>query len=213
MFKLQAKKRDTKENLEFLRKSGQIPAVFYGSDKKTTSISINKIEFDKIWKEAGESSTITLESESGKIETLIHDVQVDPISNLPIHIDFLVIDINKPVEVEVSLDFTGISPAIKNGLGILVKVLHEVQVEALPKDLPHEIKVDISTLENLDDQILAKDVILPSGVTMITDKDDVVVMIGQMKEEKEEEIVPVDISAIEVEKKGKKEDEGTTPEA
>ena len=207
MLNLKAKIRDINENLEEMRKIGELPAVFYGSNKKTTSISISKIDFKKVWEKAGESSTIKISSEDGDVDVLIHEVQADPVTGEPIHVDFLAIDMNKKIEIEVPLEFTGISEAVKSGLGILVKVLHEVEIEALPKDLPHNLIVDISKLETLDSQILVSDIVLPAGVTMITKGNEVVASIAEQKEEKEEIVVPVDLSAIEVEKKGKKEEE------
>ena len=214
MLTLKAKIRDIKEDLETLRKGGELPAVFYGAGKDSTSISIPTVEFKKVWQKAGESSTVKISTPEGDVDTLIHEVQVDPVTNEPIHADFLVIDMNKKIEVEVPLEFTGVSEAVKGGLGTLVKVLHEVGIEALPADLPHNLVIDISKLETIDSQILVSDIILPTGVTMITKGNEVVASIAEQKEEKEE-VAPeaVDLSAIEVEKKGKKEEEGAATEA
>ncbi len=208
MFTLDATTRDAKASLGFLRKEGKMPAVFYGLDKKSTPIALSESEFKKVWKKAGESSAITLSTPAGKLDTLIHDVQLDPVSGAPLHADFLVIDTKKAIQVAVQLEFEGEAPAVKNGTGTLVKVLHELEVEALPKDLPHTISVDISSLENTDSQILVKDLVLPAGVTAVNDGEEVVAAIALQQEEKEE--APVDLNAIEVEKKGKKEEE---PEA
>lgn len=209
MFIIKAEKRNEDVNLEILRKSGNIPAVFYGAGNTTTSVSIPLVEFKKIWRQAGESSTVKLSVDGKEVDVLIHEVQVHPVTEVPIHVDFLAIDMNKKIKVNVELEFVGISNAVKNGLGNLVKVLHEVEIEALPKDLPHNLEVDLSALENVDSQILVSDIKLPTGVEMITEKEEVVASIVLQKEEKEE-VVPVDLSSIEVEKKGKKEEEGGT---
>lgn len=208
MLTLNAKIRDIKENLDTIRKAGDLPAVFYGVGQENTPISISKSEFKKVWNKAGESSTVKITTPKGSVDALIQEVQTDPVSDEPVHIDFLVIDMNKKIKVEVPLEFTGISGAVKGSLGTLVKVLHEVEVEALPKDLPHEIIVDISKLDTIDSQILVSELIVPAGVTIITKEDEVVASIAEQKEEKEE-AAPADLSAIEVEKKGKKEEEGT----
>jgi len=209
MFKLQAKQRIGKINLSDLRESGFLPGVFYGMGKKPTSVQLNAKEFEKVWKKAGESSTVTLATMEGDIETLIHDVQVDPVKDFPIHVDFLAIDINKAIKVKIPLEFIGISEAVKSGLGILIKVMHELEIEALPKDLPHGLKADISKLKTLTDRILVSDIELPKGVKAVLSGEAVVAAISEQKEEKVEEVVvPVDLSAIEVEKKGKKEEEG-----
>lgn len=207
MFSIKAKKRDINIKLDDLRKSGEIPAVFYGAGKESTSISIGTIEFKKVWKGAGESSTVKIESGEGKVDALIHEVQLDPITNEPIHVDFLVVDMNKTVRVKIPLVFEGISNAVKSGLGNLVKSVYELEVEALPADLPHDLSVDLSKLETQDDQIFVSDVKIPKGVTLITNSSEVVASIVKQVEEKEE-AAPVDLSAIEVEKKGKKEEEG-----
>ena len=209
MFAIKAKKRDVGVGSDALRKKGEIPAVFYGAKNPSTSIVISSIEFKKIWHKAGESSTVSIDTDDGKkVDVLIHDVQVDPVTDEPIHVDFLAIDMNKKIKVHVELDFEGISEAVKSGIGTLVKVLHEVEIEALPKDLPHSLTVDISKLVTLQDQVFVSDIKLPTGVVVINSPTDVVCSIAEQKEEKEEVVAPVDLSAIEVEKKGKKDEEG-----
>ena len=208
MLTLKAKTRNIGKGMDILRKAGEIPAVFYGAGKVSTSISVGIVDFKKIWQKAGESSTIVVSTPDGDVNALIHDVQADSITGEPIHIDFLVLDMNKKIKVKVALEFTGISNAVKTGLGTLVKVLHEIEVEALPKDLPHSILVDISKLADLHSQILISDLSIPVGVSIMAKDSDVVVSIAEQVEEKEEVAAPVDLAAIEVEKKGKKEEEG-----
>jgi len=213
MFAIKAKARDIKEKLDNLRKGGEIPAVFYGAGKDSTSIAVPVVEFKKIWREAGESSAIKLSTPGGDVDVLIHEVQVDPITSEPIHIDFLAIDMKKKIRVGVPLVFDGVSTAVKSGLGNLVKVLHEIEIEALPADLPHDLTVDISKLTNIGDSVLVSDIKLPAGVVAITLDTDVVASVVAQKEEKEEEAAPVDLSTIEVEKKGKKEEDGEAVDA
>jgi large subunit ribosomal protein L25 len=208
MFSIKATKREKGQSLSTLRKAGSIPAVFYGAKKDSTPVSVPLVQFKKIWKDAGESSAIVLDAGDDQVDVLIHEVQVDPITGEPIHADFLAIDMKKKIKVNVPLEFEGISNAVKTGIGNLVKVLHEVEVEALPKDLPHNLVVDISTLNTVDDTVVVGDLKLPAGVEVITAATDVVASIVPQVEEKLEEVVPVDLSAIEVEKKGKKEEEG-----
>ena len=206
MFLIKADKRNLDIKLGILRKSGKIPAVFYGAGKDTTSISISNIEFKKVWREAGESSAVKIGMDSGDIDVLIHEVQVDPVTDEPIHIDFLAIDMKKKIAVKVPLEFAGVSDAVKSGIGNLVKVLHEIEIEALPADLPHNLIVDISKLNTLEDVVTVADIKLPTGVVAITNGNDIVASIVLQVEEKEEVIAtPVDLSAIEVEKKGKKD--------
>ena len=207
---LTATKRSKTMKLADIRKNGNIPAVVYGARVENTSISVPSLAFEKVWQSAGESSTIMLELDKKKLDVLIHEVQVDPVKSFPVHIDFLAVDINKPIKVDIILEFSGVAPAEKNGLGVLVKVLHEVEIEALPKDIPHSLIVDLLKLETLEDRIKVKDIALPDGVKVQTSGDEVVALVTQVQEEKEE--APVDLSAIEVEKKGKQEEEGSAEE-
>lgn len=225
---LTATKRSKADKLGDIRSNGMIPAIVYGVRVENTMLSVPAVDFEKILKVAGESSTILLEIkeddnektastdktiEPRKVDVLIHDVQVDPIRGFTTHVDFLAIDMNKPVEVTIPVEFIGVAPAEKESLGVLVKVMHEIEVEALPKDLPHNVTVDLSILTALDDQIHIKDITLPKGVKMITDENEVIALIAPIKEEVVEE-APVDLSTIEVDKKGKKDEEGAeTPTA
>jgi len=207
MFQIKATKRDQGLKLDTLRKEGSIPAVFYGAGKTTTSITINNVEFKKVWHKAGESSAVSITMPDGNIDALIHQVQTDAVTDEPIHIDFLAIDMKKKIVVKVPIEFEGVSPAVKSGTANLVKVLYEIEIEALPKDLPHNLVVDISTLVTLENSIVVSDIKLPTGVTAVTGADEVVASVVAQKEEVEE-TVPVDLASIEVEKKGKKDEEG-----
>jgi len=211
MNKLTAIKRSKTEKLADIRRNGMVPAVVYGARVENTTISVPSVLFGKILKEAGETSTVSLEiaegkdsSTSKKVDVLIHEVQRDPVKGFPIHIDFLAVDMNKPIEVAVPLEFEGIAPADKNGLGVLVKALYEVEIRALPKDIPQSLSVDLSTLNTLEDQIHVKNIKLPSGIEMLTSEEEVVALVTPVKEESED--APIDVSSIEVEKKGKKEE-------
>lgn len=208
MLSLKAEIRDTKTSVDALRKAGKIPAVFYGKKEKSTPVAISKTDFLKAWKEAGESSVISLETSEGAVESLIHDVDIDPVSGAPRHADFYVFEKGHKVKVEVPIEFEGVSPAVKDLGGTLVKVMHALPIEAMPKDLPHKIVVDIAPLTSFESQILAKDVKLASGVELTGNPEEVVALVSAPREEKEEESAPVDLSTIEVEKKGKEE----TPE-
>jgi large subunit ribosomal protein L25 len=205
MFTLKAEKRPLDAKLADIRKTGQMPAVFYGKKEASTPISILTKDFLKVWKQAGESSVVTLETPEGNHESLIHDIDLDPVSGAPRHADFYVFEKGHKVKVEVPIEFSGISPAVKDLGGSLVKVLHVLKIEAMPKDLPHNIVIDISSLVDFNSQILAKDVVVPAGVTLLEHEEEVVALVAAPREEKEEEAAPIDLSAIEVEKKGKEE--------
>lgn len=212
MQSLNVQRRTDADSSAKLAKLGRIPAVFYGAKEKATSISVALIDFIKTYKKAGETSVVILKDGDHEHEVLIHDMDVHPVTGKPRHADFYVLEKGKKVEVSVPLVFEGISPAVKDLAGILVKVLRELKIEAAPKDLPHEIKVDIAPLVALDSVIHAKDIKLPSGVTLLEGADEVVASISVAKEEVEE-VKPIDMTAIEVEKKGKEAKPGAEGEA
>ena len=211
MLTLKGEIRDPKSKLAALRAEGFVPAVYYGHKEKQVSCVFPTIAFKKVWIEAGESTVVSLEMPKGKVNALIQEVQVDPIKGQPIHADFYVIQKGHEVTVETPIEFIGVSEAVKTLGGTLVKVLHELEIKALPENLPHNFTVDISALATLDDQILAKDVVLPKGVTLVSGPEEVVAAIAVAKEEPIEAPV-IDLDSIEVEQKGKKEEEGETAE-
>lgn len=207
MITLTAEKRDLKDDVALLRKAGKVPAVFYGPKEKSTPIVVSTKDFIKVFRQAGESSVVILKEGNNEHETLIYDVDVHPLTGAPRHADFYVIEKGKKVKVHVPLVFEGVSGAVKDLGGILVKVIRELEIEAAPKDLPHEVKVNISALAELSSVITAKDIVLPAGVTLIAGADEIVASISVAKEEVEE-VKTIDMSAIEVTKKGKEAKEG-----
>lgn len=203
---LNVEKRDIKADVDALRKAGKMPAVFYGKKEASTPISIAMVDFVKAYKQAGESTVVILKGEGIEVESLIHDMDLHPVTGKPLHADFYVFEKGKKIKVDVPLEFVGVAPAVKDLGGTLVKVLHSLEIEALPKDLPHKIDVDISTLATFDSVIVAKDIKLPEGIELVTKEDEVVASVYEPKEEVE--AAPIDLSAIEVEKKGKEAKEG-----
>ncbi len=213
MLILNAEKRDTKVSPQKIRQSGKIPAVFYGRKEKSTPISVSEREFTKIWKQAGESTVVDLKGDFGEHETLITDADADPITGIFRHIDFYVIEKGQKVKVKIPLEFIGVSIAIKDLSGTLVKVTHMIEVESAPKDLPKTIEVDLSLLKELTSQVLVKDLKLPQGVVAQDKPERVIASVATFKEEVEE-VAPVDVSQIALsEKKGKELKEGEAPVA
>ena len=211
MINLDAQLRDKAVSLDTLKKEAKMPAVFYGKKTESTPISILKKDFIAVWKKAGESGVVSIKTEKGTVDTLIQAVDVDPVTDIPRHADFYVFEKGKKVEVSVPLEFVGVSPAVKDLGGLLVKSLHDLKISADPQNIPHTIDVDISSLVDFSSQILASQIKLPSGVDLIENPEEVVASASAPREELVEESAPVDLSSIEVEKKGKKEEE--TPEA
>lgn len=208
MLTLNVEKRDIKLDLNQLREGGKIPAVFYGNDVESTPISVSSSDFKRVWREAGSSSLISLKGIDSDKEALIQDLDIDPISSQVRHIDFYIIKRGQIMETVVPIEFIGISPAVKELGGILVKALHELKIEVLPKDLPKNIEVDISALKEIDSTILVKDLKLPEGVKALEEPEESVASVSQAQEDVEE-TGEVDITKVEIEKKGKKEEESS----
>jgi large subunit ribosomal protein L25 len=212
MLSLTVEKRGSVKN-EALRKDGKMPAIFYGPKEKSTSVTVSLAEFKKIWKKAGESSVIILKDGAHEHESLIHEVDVHPVTGIARHADFYVIEKGKKVKVHTPIVFIGTAPAVKDKGGILIKVLRELEIEAAPKDLPHEISIDVSSLLELNSAIHASDIKLPAGVSLITHANEIVASIAEAKEEVEAAPVAIDMASIEVAAKGKEAKEGEAADA
>lgn len=197
------KREETGKNLKKLREDGEIPAVIYGRKVESTPIKLNEKEFSKAFKEAGESSVIILSGAGDDSEVLVHSVDVDPIKSEVLHVDFYAVEKGKKVTVNIPIEFVGEAPAVKLG-GSLTKALHEVEMTAEPSKLPHEIEVDVSSLETFEDHIRVKDLSIPKDVEIGNDLEETVAVVTENKEEPEE-IEEVDMDAVEVEEKGKDE--------
>ena len=209
MFTLSGEKREIfGKKLILPRANGKLPIVMYGEKTKPLSYFVVASDFKKLFQKAGESSLVTFSDGQADYDVLIHDVQVHPVTGEHLHADLYVIEKGAKVRVNIPLVFEGISTAVKALGGILVKVLHEIEIEAEPKNLPHEIVVDISKLEVFEDRICIKDLVFAEGVYSTDNPEEVIALVSKPKEEKEEETEVADLTAIEVEKKGKKEEEG-----
>ncbi len=210
MLTLQVEKR-TPGALTKLRASGLVPGVVYGPHHEASSIAFPALAFDKVFRQAGESAVINLVGLDAELPVLVHEVDLDPLTNKPAHVDFYAITKGEKVEVNIPIEFVGESPAVKSGAN-LVKVLHEIEVEADPMNLPQHLTVDISVLATMNDQIHVRDVKLPAGVTLVTPEEEVVVLV-QAVEVETEAPVAADITSIEIEKKGKEEADEVGAEA
>jgi large subunit ribosomal protein L25 len=212
-FALTYEKRDPNVAPNTLRNAGRIPAVFYGRKQASTSITLSTKDFEKVWKKAGETAVVNLQSGDEEVQALIKDVDRHPVFGTPRHADFYVFEKGQKLKIKIPIEFTGVSPAVKDLGAVLVKVVHDLEIEAEPKNLPQKLEVDISSLTAFGSIITAKEIKLPEGVTLVVAPDDVIASVYEPKEEVIEE-VPVDLSTIEVMKKGKEEvpgEEGAVP--
>lgn len=163
-----------------LRREGIVPAHIFGHKIKTSHIQVLEKDFQKVEKEAGETGVVELKIGGEVHPVLIRDVQVDPVTDEPLHIDFYQVNLKEKVKVHVPIETIGESPAVESKLGVLLAPLSEIEIEALPSDLPESIKIDISKLQQVDAAILVKDLKIPAGVEILADPDETVVKIGEL---------------------------------
>jgi len=200
-----------------LRKTGALPAVVYGEGIPSQPIAVKYAAFVRVWKQAGESTLVELKVDEKPYTVLIHDIAYDPLTSRPTHADFYAVRMDKVLRVTVPLEFIGESGAVKNEGGILVKVLHELDIEALPADLPHTFPTDLAKLAAFGDRILVRDIVAPKGVKILASPEDVLVIVEAPRSEEElaalNEAVsaPVEVKTeAEIKKEAKVEAEAVT---
>lgn len=201
-----------------LRQSGFIPAVLYGKGQEALSLQVPVKEFNKVLKQAGESTLVYINVGGESYPTIIHDVALDPVKDHVLHADFYKVSLTEKIKTKVPVVFMGESPAVKDLAGIFVRNINELEVEALPQNLPHEITVDISSLKNFGDQILVKDINLGSDVKIEAEADTILATIQEPKSQEEldaELAAPTaDVEDVEIVEKKKEEvpaEEGEAP--
>jgi len=168
------------------RRLGLVPAVIYGYNiKSPINISIPYNDFEKVFRNTGSTSVVDLEIDSKKIHTLVHDLQYHPVKDTYLHIDFLAVNMKKLVETEVPLVFTGVPVPVKQDGAVLNKTIEFVMVSALPDSIPHEIEVDLSMIKTASDVIRVSDLVVGSGVEIISDPEDVIATVQFVGEETE----------------------------
>ncbi len=175
---LQAQKREeTGNQVAKIRNAGRVPAVVYGHGFENQNVSVHRVEFERLFEKAGESTLIDLAIDGGEtVKVLIHDVQKDPVSDVFTHIDFRAVNMKEKIDTEISLVFVGVAPAVKEKGGIFVSMIDSLHVKALPIDLVHELEVDISLLVELGDKILVQDLNISDKFEVLNDPSVVVAL-------------------------------------
>ena len=212
MLSLTAKvRKEVGKKVKKLRERGVLPAILYGPKIKNQTLEVDLKEFEKVYKKAGESTLISLETspEKEKYLVLIQEVARDPLTDRPIHVDFYQPSLKEEIEAKVPLIFEGVSPAVKELGGTLFKNIQEVEVKALPQDLPKEIKVNIENLKTFEDYILIKDLKVKEGVKILKEPEEIVAQVTPPEKVEEELEKPIEEKVEEVERveKKKKEEE------
>jgi len=186
MFEIKAETREIiGKKVNSLRRNGFIPAILYGHGKKQVNLTVSAKDFSAIFKKAGETSLVELIVDGKKHNVLVHDLARNPLTAETIHIDFFEVKMDEKIKTKVPLVFTGESLAIKSDGGVLVRALQEVEIEALPKDLPKEIVIDISSLKTFEDKILVKDIDVVDSIKILAGLNDVVALVAPPRSDKE----------------------------
>jgi large subunit ribosomal protein L25 len=206
---LSAEVRDIKgEKVEELREQGFLPAIAYGPKIEGTSLTLNSREFEKVFAEAGEHSLIDLNIKGKKesFSVLVHDIQKEPVSRKITHVDFYAPDLEKKVEVFVEFVIEGESPAVKKLGGTIIKTVSELEVKALPNNIPDEIRVNIESLDAIGKEIFVRDLIVPEGVEIMKDPNEILVLVAAPTRVEEELEKPIEEKIDEIEGMVKKGD-------
>lgn len=204
--KAQPRERTGKQ-VRSLRVQGLMPAIIYGHNQQPTNLTINQGDFWRIYQKAGKTTLIDLAIDDQKpLKVLIHDLQFHPISNQIIHTDFYQVKLTEKIHATIPVRVMGEAPAVKEWQGTLIINKNELDVEAYPQDLVPVIEVDVSQLKTFNDVIHVKDLLASQGIEILTDPDEVVVLVQPPRSEEElaalEEKPVEDVEAVAVEEKG-----------
>jgi large subunit ribosomal protein L25 len=182
-----------------LRSQGLVPGVLYGSglgQAKPELIQVSSKELNQLLSSIEESSLVNVILEDKTYPTLVKDVQRNPLKAEILSVDFFAPDLNEEVETPVALEFEGISQSEKSG-NTLIKIHQEIEVKALPQDLPEHIVVDLSKLATIDDVIRVSDLALPKGVIALLDADELIAITELPQTEEEPEMTKEELDALE----------------
>lgn len=189
-----------------LRRAGQLPGVVYGHNVEPTPISLEAHNAGLVIPRLTSSSIVNIDLEGKMIPALVREKQKNYIKNVYTHIDFQAISLTETIRTEVSLHFHGVAPAIKEFSAAIVNNMEKIEVEALPNDLPERIEVDLSILVKIGDAIHVRDLIIPAGVTLLTEGD-VMVAVATATHDEAADALAGESAEPEVIEKGKKEEE------
>jgi len=208
---LKAKKRKVfGRKVKRLRDDGILPANIYGKKVKSEAIKVSLSDFVKTFEKAGETGLVELilngdSKKASKRTVLIHNVQIDPVTDTPIHADFLQVDLKEKVTASVPIEVVGESPAEKSGKGTVVQQIDEVEIEALPGDLPEKFIVEISSLSEVDQSIVIKDLNVDTKKIEVKEGlEQIIVKVEPVRKEEEEVVAPSEEAEVDEVEAGEK---------
>ena len=172
-----------------IRRAGQLPAVIYGRHSEPIIITLDAHTAALTLGKLTSSSLVTIDVDGTEYASLVREKQRDYIKNRLLHVDFLAVSLDEKLRATVSIHFVGLSLAVKDYSAVLIHNLEQLEVEALPGDLPERIDVDISVLARIGDGIRVRDVIVPDTIRVLDNPDTMVVVATAPKVEEEEAAV------------------------
>lgn len=195
-----------KSKLKKLRNENKLPAVVYGKDLETTSITIDEKELSQILKTRGETALINLKLEDESYPVLIKEVQRNILKNAIDHVDFFNVSMHEEVEYDLPIIVVGKAKGAEMG-GVLQQQKRELAVKSLPGDMLDNIEIDVSDME-IGDTLTVADLKIDETNTILDDLDEVIVtLLLPSIEEEEEEDVEVTEDDVEPELVGADEEE------
>lgn len=190
------KRAITGKKVKKLRREGILPANIYGKEFKSTSVQLPLKDFQNVFSTVHETGLVDLAYDSQTLPVLIHNVQIDPRTQTPVHADFFKVNLKEKITAHVPVIAIGEAKAVVDKIGLLEQPVAELEVEALPTDLPEKIEVNVEALSVVDEQILVSDIKAPEGVTILSDSSQLVFKIGELvTKEMEEEIAAAEAEA------------------
>lgn len=214
-YTLKAEKRElTGRKVKRLRLAGIIPGTVYGKAMKSETVQVNEKELIKVYNEAGETGIVDIELASKKHPSLISNIQVHPVTSNVLHVDFREVDLTKKVKAMVPVELVGESPAEKQGMGTAVLMVDEVEVEALPEDLPEKFEIDATVLVEVEQTFTVAHLKSDKKVEILTAGDQILAKVEPPQKEEVVEVAPVEGEAApEGEAKAEAPAETETPKA
>lgn len=212
---LKASRRDvTGKQVKALRRAGKLPAVIYGRHTEPIAISLDAHGAGLALAKLTSSSLVTIEVDGQEYPALVREKQRNYIKGSLLHVDFFAVSLTEKLRANVSVEFTGVSGAVKDFNAVLVHAMEELEVECLPADLPERIVVDVSSLKEIGDSIHVRDIVISDKVRILDDPDSLVAVATYAKEEEavtpagEEAVAPTAAEPELSVERGKKEEEG-----
>ncbi len=188
-----------------LRVTGKVPAIVYGHGSTPEPITLDSQVVEKVYSHAGSNKIVELKVSDAKAQNvLFYDVQHDSRTGAITHADLYRVRMDEKIRTEVPLHYVGESTAVYQLEGTLLKNLETIEIEALPADLPESIEVDISILDDFEKTIHVRDLIIPSGVTLLTEEEELVAKVEEPRSE--EELAELDAEVVEELPEGAVED-------